>query len=331
MTAGVDLATGLPSRGARRRVTLRRTARRLLALGCLGLAAIGSTGCTFVGNLGRVVDRTECVDDFMLSYRNRVLAEKAWICRAPGYDHIHIDTFKDGFIAGYIDVATGGYGCCPRVAPRKYWGWRYQSQGGQDAVNAWFAGFPLGAAAAEEDGLGHYQHIHVNGKHPMNSPMMPMMSPDGAYVVPGPMPGSGPVPGMSPIEGMAPEVANPFYSDEQDVPEPEVIDAGEPQMDNHRDDAPAPQLNTPDSVQRAKKERIQSANAPRTEEPALVNKSEIARSHEAAVTAKLANQGNVTSPQDDLSIEDVFGPPTAPVTTPFDPQAESDELPFVFE
>lgn len=138
---------------------------RRCALGILlGVTTTGLTGCTILGGLQKKIQHCDCVDDFMISHRNQVMATRAWLRIKHNYHgHCYLKDFRNGFIAGYIDVANGGAGCTPTVVSSKYWGWRYQSGTGQAAVNAWYEGFPLGAKAAEEDGIGNYNMIQLNG------------------------------------------------------------------------------------------------------------------------------------------------------------------------
>src|SRR6056297_4291308 len=120
----------------------RRSLRRWLAAGCLGLAVLGSSGCTITSGLCKSVTETDCIDDFMIGYRNRAMAEKAWHCQKHQLGHHRFGReYKAGFIDGYLEVASGGSGCTPALAPSDYWGWRYQSAQGQAAVNSWFQGF----------------------------------------------------------------------------------------------------------------------------------------------------------------------------------------------
>ena len=125
-----------------------RSMRRWLAAGCLGVMAIGSSGCSMTSAICKSIDTQECVDDFMISYRNRAMAEKAWHRNKHLFcDRRFLGAFKDGFLSGYAEVATGGTGCAPAVAPEEYWGWRYQSEIGQCAINAWYEGYPMGVRA----------------------------------------------------------------------------------------------------------------------------------------------------------------------------------------
>lgn len=191
-----------------------RFAWRLLLIGGLGLATSGLSGCSLLTNsCGRMFE-TDCIDDFMLGYRNRAMAEKAWHCRRHAIcDQRYAKEFKDGFIQGYINVASGGNGCTPVIAPSNYWGWRYQSAGGHQAINAWFQGFPQGAKAAEEDGVGHWQSMRLYRPAHHQSPYGAAAAPAGAAV--------------GETLKTAPQIEDPFYP-ESSVPG-EVVPAPIPE------------------------------------------------------------------------------------------------------
>nr|WP_231602598.1 hypothetical protein [Neorhodopirellula pilleata] len=143
----------------RKRIRLQRI---LLGLS-LGLVATGMTGCTMLGGLQSKVSNSDCLDEFMVSHRNKVMAARAWMKVRHCYrNHCYPKDLQAGFIAGYLEVATGGSGCTPTVVSPQYWGWRHQCGNGQAAINAWFEGFPLGAKAAEQDGIGAYNQIRLN-------------------------------------------------------------------------------------------------------------------------------------------------------------------------
>jgi len=128
----------------------------------------------------------------MVDYSNRALAERAWIERKERYCKFqHQQEFKDGFISGYLDVADGGDGCTPTIAPQKYWGWAYQTPHGQAAISNFFQGFPFGAKAAEEDGVGYWSAIPTSGLEAL----VPYSDPAGDNSLPVPVPvvESGPV------------------------------------------------------------------------------------------------------------------------------------------
>ena len=178
------------------------TLKRLLIVGCLGISTIGMTGCSLTAGISKGLTDCDCIDDFMVGYRNRAMAEKAWHCRR---DSLCVSQFarefKDGFIQGYLEVASGGTGCTPAIAPSDYWGWKYQSAGGHSAINAWFQGFPQGVKAAEEDGVGHWQGIRMNHfRQPATHP---------AAVAPLAIPSN-----------QQPSVTNPFYPEDELDAEP---------------------------------------------------------------------------------------------------------------
>ena len=184
--------------------------KRALIIGCLGFSALGMTGCTLGTGAAQTLSNCESLDDFMVGYRNRAMAEKAWHCRKHSLcDTRYIREYKDGFISGYMDVASGGAGCTPAMAPSQYWGWKYQTAGGHCAVNAWFQGFPQGARAAEEDGVGHWQGIR------MNSHQSPAAYPAGL------------VPLAIPSDD-EPAVSNPFYPEQDLEPDLETLEEEDP-------------------------------------------------------------------------------------------------------
>lgn len=102
-------------------------------------------------------------NEMMMGYRNQAWATKAWHRRKHHFcNHQHLHEFYEGFRAGYMDVADGGTGCTPAFPPRQYWSWKYQSAEGQQKVSAWYAGYPHGARAAEEDGIGNWTQIQTS-------------------------------------------------------------------------------------------------------------------------------------------------------------------------
>ena len=137
-----------------------RPLAKTLAASMLALFVFGSSGCSLMSGGYRAVKHSSSLDNCMIGYRNRVLAARAWHERAHCYKkHRFKNDFEAGFLQGYADVANGGNGCVPAVAPAQYLGWRYQSADGQGAINAFFQGYPLGAAAAEADGIGHWGDV----------------------------------------------------------------------------------------------------------------------------------------------------------------------------
>ncbi len=96
--------------------------------------------------------------------RNRAWATKAWHKRKNCFcNQRYLDDFAAGFRQGYEDVANGSNGCTHATTPPKsYWNWEYQSAEGQGRTAAWFSGYPHGARAAEEDGVGNYVQMQLS-------------------------------------------------------------------------------------------------------------------------------------------------------------------------
>lgn len=139
----------------------RRAMRRSLAGTCMAVGILAtSAGCSMIGNVGKSLAHNTALNETMLAFRNHSWSAKSWhsnqqrFCEQPHFDH-----FEAGYRAGYQSVASGGNGCAPPLPPRKYWGWTYQSPTGKAKADAWFAGFPYGAAAAEQDGLQNWSEL----------------------------------------------------------------------------------------------------------------------------------------------------------------------------
>ncbi|QDV68886.1 hypothetical protein Poly24_25990 [Rosistilla carotiformis] len=129
------------------------------------MLVVSTGGCTAFAGLSNSLDYNECCDEFVLGYRNSAWSARAWHERKHCFQNEdYIYNFRDGFRQGYEDVANGGNGCTPAFPPRSYWSWKYQSPEGQQRVSAWFAGYPHGARAAEEHGLGNYGQIQMSGQ-----------------------------------------------------------------------------------------------------------------------------------------------------------------------
>jgi hypothetical protein len=129
-----------------------------------------------VNGIHQAIAHNDALDEFLVGHRNRAWSARAWHRQKHLFcDKRHQADFAAGFRQGYEDVANGGNGCTPAIAPQSYWGWKYQSPEGQAKVSAWFEGYPLGAKAAEEDGLGNWGHIRT--MLPTNETLPPPMAP----------------------------------------------------------------------------------------------------------------------------------------------------------
>ena len=136
---------------------------RFAVLVLAGSATVPFAGCTAMTGLNNTWQYNGYWNQTMMGHRNKTSASKAWHCRKHHFcNEKYLREFSQGFKAGYMEVADGGTGCTPAFPPREYWGWKYQSCEGQARVAAWYSGFPHGARAAEEDGIGNWTQIQTS-------------------------------------------------------------------------------------------------------------------------------------------------------------------------
>lgn len=146
---------------------LKKEGRTQVLKRCIASLILGTTtfagGCTALSNLQDNLTYNDAWSDWVIGQRNAAWAARAWHLRKHHFcNEKYLDDFCAGFRAGYMDVAGGSNGCTPSFPPREYWGWKYQSAEGQGQVAAWFSGYPHGARAAEEDGVGHFSQIQMS-------------------------------------------------------------------------------------------------------------------------------------------------------------------------
>ena len=125
--------------------------------------ALTSSGCTIFDSIGNSFKYNSVWNEAATKMRYRSLSSKSWHNRKHQYcNEGCLDDFCAGYRQGYEDVAGGGTGCTPNFPPRDYWGWQHQTAEGQKKVSAWFSGYPNGARAAEEDGIGNWSQIQMS-------------------------------------------------------------------------------------------------------------------------------------------------------------------------
>ena len=117
------------------------------------LIAFSSVGCS----TWRSFDESAA-----LTFRDYVWSKRAYNLRYGNCNRPYGDHFRNGFRAGYSDIASGGDGFVPALPPDDYRGYEYQSADGSKCVNAWFEGYPAGVAAARQDSTGSYNDIMIS-------------------------------------------------------------------------------------------------------------------------------------------------------------------------
>ena len=142
----------------------KRSNRPLLLYRLLGTLLLSLlAGCQATEGIRNQLAYSDACNDLIVGWRNRVWASQA-LHEHQGLtaDQRFPDDFEEGFRDGYAAAGQGGDGCPPPVPPRKYWSWKYQTPEGQGKVSAWYAGFPHGARAAEQDGATNWNQIQVS-------------------------------------------------------------------------------------------------------------------------------------------------------------------------
>ena len=126
--------------------------RLMLAAIALSLS-LPAVGCHVI----RAFDETAA-----LTWRDFVWSRRAYTLRYGNCNQPYSEHFRNGFCAGYEDVANGGDGYVPALPPEDYRSYEYQSSDGAKCVAAWFKGYPAGVAAAREDKTGEYHDVRVS-------------------------------------------------------------------------------------------------------------------------------------------------------------------------
>jgi hypothetical protein len=175
-----------------------------------------------VHNASKLCTENESWNEAVIIMRNRAWATKAWHKRKHHFcNQNYLNDFAAGFRQGYEDVANGSNGCTPSIPPKSYWNWEFQSGEGQARTAAWFSGYPHGARAAEEDGVGNFSQMQLSSGlqseyqqagvlpkgaivYPIqpNSSLIPNTAPTGTEGSQTPMPMGEPTVVPMPIDGL---------------------------------------------------------------------------------------------------------------------------------
>lgn len=97
-------------------------------------------------------------------WRDKVWAERAFNLHYPNCGNEFPADFRSGFIEGYCNACNGGNGIPPALPPKAYWTSRYKTEQGSKKVDAWFAGYPAGAKAANIDGSSDHHEIRISNE-----------------------------------------------------------------------------------------------------------------------------------------------------------------------
>jgi len=106
----------------------------------------------------------DSLDDLSIYFHNRTYACQAW--HESGWKRVnppHVEHFEDGFITGYVDVASGKSGSLPALPPRRYWNPSSLDSAGRQTSLAWYNGYAQGAQSAQEDGVRGWSRLDGAG------------------------------------------------------------------------------------------------------------------------------------------------------------------------
>ena len=81
--------------------------------------------------------------------------------------------YRDGWQAGYLDVANGSGGKTRPFAPSKYFSPRYQNPAGEQHLANWNCGYEAGVEYAMATDAARYQFVPTSASLPKNDPVMP--------------------------------------------------------------------------------------------------------------------------------------------------------------
>jgi hypothetical protein len=212
-----------------------------------------------------------CLNPF-IHHRNYRAAKAAWLTYGRGDLGPWAPLCKDfeaGWREGYYDVADGKDGQRPITPPRRYWAARYQSPAGERQVEAWFAGYELGAAAAQRDGIGYWAFVPTSLGVPaqerieehgsMGYRIMPDAQRNDAL-------DDRDVPRAEPVIPVEPELVRPQPAAPRELPLP----AEEPRQLPERSTEPAPPAAEPEpaDLPDAEAPAVEPESAPTEEAPA---------------------------------------------------------------
>ena len=99
--------------------------------------------------------------DCKYEIEQKIRTKQAW----HEFDGCHPQCFtcdySSGWKTGYYDVATGGDGCPPVIAPKKYWKPPVFTEYDPSRRDDWYCGFQDGAACAKSEPDHHYLQTYL--------------------------------------------------------------------------------------------------------------------------------------------------------------------------
>lgn len=97
----------------------------------------------------------------------KIRTHQAWNSYNRCHDECFTCDYRDGWKAGYFDVATGGEGIPPVIAPKRYWKPPVFFQHDPSRRDDWYCGYQDGAACAKTQPDFHYLKLWLPDSPPV--------------------------------------------------------------------------------------------------------------------------------------------------------------------
>jgi hypothetical protein len=197
------------------------------------------------GALSLFISLSGCtaMSDCKYEFGQKVRTSQAWLEFDGCNEECFSSDYRSGWKAGYYDVATGGTGIPPVIAPRKYWKPPVFCEHDPSRRDDWYCGFQDGAACAKCQPDYHYLQtflpgpdccpVHLVSHSPLSHPsaefpLQPMVDDPAGLAPPATVPGAGispadeqtGAPSQKPSGGRS-DGADPSKNDYEEDPEPQ--------------------------------------------------------------------------------------------------------------
>ena len=155
----------------------------------------------------------------------KIRTSQAWHEFDGCHDQCFTCDYSSGWKAGYYDVATGGEGCPPVIAPKKYWKPPVFVEYDPSLRDDWYCGFQDGAACAKCQPDHHYLQTYLPPR--TCCPVQPACCPEvidepSDYIQGDPAYGDPETDSPMPTEGPATEEVAPAPAVQPEVQQPSV-------------------------------------------------------------------------------------------------------------
>jgi hypothetical protein len=109
------------------------------------------------------------ISDCKYDLGQKIRTNQAWHAYDGCHDECFSCDYRQGWKAGYLDVATGGEGCPPLIAPKRYWKPPVFTHHDPSARDEWYCGYQDGAACAKTQPDFHYLKLWTPACPPVHA------------------------------------------------------------------------------------------------------------------------------------------------------------------